>query len=210
MAPKEKLDAIGKLLAQWRSEPSIGGNVTKWHEQPASPGAFAPLPEGADLRLEAAFHHLGYGQLYSHQRAAWDRLAAGSNMAVVAGTASGKTLCYNLPVLDAMLKDPEPRALYLFPTKALAYDQQNGLATWLAALETGQGLVSALEDGGTRTADRPQIRKKARIILSNPDMLHIGILPYHTRWAEFFANLRFVVLDEMHTYRGLFGSHVTN
>lgn len=204
------MSSLTSLLARWRSEPSIGGNVTKWHEQPARPGAFAPLPKGADPRLAAAFHLLGFEQLYSHQRAAWDVLQAGGNVAVVAGTASGKTLCYNLPVLDAALKDPEARALYLFPTKALAYDQQNGLKEWLSALGAGPELVSAVYDGDTRASDRPQIRKRSRLILSNPDMLHIGILPYHTRWAEFFAQLRYVVLDEMHSYRGLFGSNVAN
>ncbi|MDA1329820.1 MAG: DUF1998 domain-containing protein [Chloroflexi bacterium] len=202
--------ALSKLISQWRSEPTIGGNVTKWHQEPPSPGTFADLPETMEPRLAAAFAQLGFGKLYSHQKQAWDLLQAGRHVGVVAGTASGKTLCYNLPVLDALLRDERARALYLFPTKSLAADQLSKLEDWLSALESGPELVAALYDGDTRVSDRPHIRKKARIILSNPDMLHIGLLPYHTKWAEFFANLRFVVLDEMHTYRGAFGSNVAN
>jgi DEAD/DEAH box helicase domain-containing protein len=204
------MDKLGKLLSQWRAEPTIGGNVTKWHEEPAKAGEFAPLPENLEPRLAAAFSKLGFEQLYSHQRQAWDLLQAGKNVAVVAGTASGKTLCYNLPVLDAGLRDPEARALYLFPTKALGNDQYASLQNWLAAVGAGPELSGAVYDGDTPSGDRSKIRKRARLIFTNPDMLNVGILPYHTRWAEFFGNLRYVVLDEMHAYRGLFGSHVAN
>ena len=134
---------------------------------------------------------------------------------VVTGTASGKTLCYNLPVLDRLLRDPQARALYLFPTKALAQDQLAGLDTLTTALRSQLGPKAPLPgigvyDGDTPAHQRPAMRKNARLILSNPDMLHTGILPHHTNWAEFFANLRFVVIDEIHVYRGVFGSHVAN
>ena len=201
---------LERLLAHWRAEPSIAGNVTKWHTEPARPGEFASLPETMHPRLQSAFEELGYGQLYSHQAESWQELAKGNNAVVVTGTASGKTLCYNLPVLDALLRDPDARALYLFPTKALAHDQGNELQQWLLAMQAGEEIPQSSYDGDTAKGQRPAIRKRARILFSNPDMLHLGILPYHTRWAEFFSNLRYLVIDEMHSYRGVFGSHVAN
>jgi DEAD/DEAH box helicase domain-containing protein len=201
---------LDNLLAHWRAEPSVGGNVTHWHQEPARPGAFHPLPPEIHPAVAAAFARLGYGQLYSHQAAAWERLHAGENIAVVTGTASGKTLCYNLPVLDALLRDTEARALYLFPTKALAYDQSNELDTWLESMEQKAAIPFSTYDGDTPTHQRSAIRRRARLLISNPDMLHHGILPNHTAWAEFLGNLKFVVIDEMHTYRGVFGSHVAN
>ena len=128
-------------------------------------------------------------------------------------TASGKTLCYNLPILHTLLNDPEARAVYLFPTKALAQDQLSELGQWQTQLDGRShrlGLAPATYDGDTPSADRPRIRKTARLLLTNPDMLHVGILPYHTQWANFLGGLRWVVVDEMHTYRGVFGSHVAN
>ncbi len=217
---------LESLLARWRAEPTIGGNITHWHLEPARPGAFRPLPVEMHPAVAAAFAKLGYAQLYSHQAAAWERLQVGDNIAVVTGTASGKTLCYNLPVLDALMRDPDARALYLFPTKALAYDQSNELDTWLEAMglpsseakgkpsSGAKGHKAAIPvstyDGDTPTHQRSAIRRRARLLISNPDMLHHGILPNHTAWAEFFGNLRYVVIDEMHTYRGVFGSHVAN
>jgi DEAD/DEAH box helicase domain-containing protein len=201
---------LDRLLARWRAEPSIGGNISKWHKQPARPGEYAALPEGTHPRLATAFSELGYEQLYSHQAESWQQLKSGKNAVIVTSTASGKTLCYNLPVLDALLRDPEARALYLFPTKALAHDQSNELNHWLQAMQAGEEIAQANYDGDTSQSHRPAIRKKARILFSNPDMLHLGILPYHTKWAEYFTNLRYVVIDEMHSYRGVFGSHVAN
>ena len=238
------MDNLKKLLAHWRSEPSIGGNIVHWNTEQPRPAAFQPLPADIHPAIAAAFARLGYGQLYSHQAQAWDLLKAGQDIAVVTGTASGKTLCYNLPALDALLRDPQARALYLFPTKALAYDQKNELETWVKELGslrrestdasengkekarspqfasspapfkgkgTGEGVIKvATYDGDTPTHHRSQIRKGARLLITNPDMLHAGILPNHTQWAEFFGNLRYVVIDEMHSYRGVFGSHVAN
>ncbi|MEX1247124.1 MAG: DEAD/DEAH box helicase, partial [Anaerolineales bacterium] len=227
---------LSQLLSHWRAEASVGGNVTYWHQEPPRPAEFSPLPNELHPALGTAFAKLGYGELYSHQAEAWQHLRAGENITVVTGTASGKTLCYNLTVLDTLLRDPGARALYLFPTKALAYDQKNELDVWLEALAlnhpakastpksedslppfqgegTGLGVSSipvATYDGDTPTHQRSAIRKRARLLISNPDMLHAGILPNHTQWAEFFGGLRYVVLDEMHSYRGVFGSHVAN
>lgn len=201
---------LERLLAQWRSDPDVGGNVTRWHEQPARAAQFVPLPNEIHPGLAAAFAKLGYGQLYSHQAEAWQHAQAGENMVVVTGTASGKTLCYNLPVLDTLLRDPEARALYLFPTKALAYDQRNELEAWLDAMAARKEIQVATYDGDTAAHHRTNIRRKARLVISNPDMLHYGVLPAHTQWAEFIGHLRYVVIDEMHSYRGVFGSHVAN
>ena len=204
------MDSISKLLAHWRAEPTVGGNVAFWHQEPARPAAFTPLSQNIHPGLAAAFAKLGYSQLYSHQAQAWDLLQSGLNIAVVTGTASGKTLCYNLPVLDRLLRDKQARALYLFPTKALAYDQRNELETWLGAIDAARDVPVATYDGDTPTHHRSHIRKQARLLITNPDMLHYSILPNHTQWAEFFGNLRYIVIDEMHSYRGVFGSHVAN
>jgi DEAD/DEAH box helicase domain-containing protein len=204
------MSSLESLLAHWRAEPGVGGNITHWHHQPARPGSFSPIPNEIHPALAAGFARLGYGQLYSHQAEAWQLAQQGENFAVVTGTASGKTVCYNLPVLDALLRDPDAKALYLFPTKALAYDQANELDTWLEAMGQQRAIPVSTYDGDTPTHQRSAIRKKARLLISNPDMLHFGVLPNHTQWAEFFGHLRYVVIDEMHTYRGVFGSHVAN
>jgi DEAD/DEAH box helicase domain-containing protein len=173
------------------------------------------LPDDLHPALQSALRAGGIPELYSHQATAWRRAQAGENLVVVTGTASGKTLCYNLPVLDRLLRDPQARALYLFPTKALAQDQWAGLELLTSGLRAQLGPGASLPgigayDGDTPNHQRPALRKNARLILSNPDMLHTGVLPHHTAWAEFFANLRFVVIDEIHIYRGVFGSHVAN
>jgi DEAD/DEAH box helicase domain-containing protein len=204
------MSRLEELLAHWRADPAVGGNIVRWQQIAARPAEFVPLPNEIHPGLAAAFAKLGYGQLYSHQAEAWRLLQAGENVTVVTGTASGKTLCYNLPVLDALLRDEQARALYLFPTKALAYDQSNELETWLAAMGAEKQVPVATYDGDTPTHHRTNIKRKAHLIISNPDMLHVAILPAHTQWAEFFGHLRFVVIDEMHYYRGVFGSHVAN
>ena len=147
----------------------------------------------------------GFGQLYSHQAAAAEAVHAGKNVVIVTPTASGKTLCYNLPVLDAVLADSDTRALYLFPTKALAQDQLAELHDLNQRLENRFGVFTY--DGDTPSDARKAIREKSHIVLTNPDMLHAGILPHHTRWTRLFENLKYIVLDELHTYRGVFGSH---
>jgi DEAD/DEAH box helicase domain-containing protein len=150
----------------------------------------------------------GIQALFSHQLATWHLSRLSKNPVIVTGVASGKTLCYNLPVLDKLLKDDAARALYLFPTKALAQDQLNLLKHY--DRELGQPIRPATYDGDTPAGVRPQLRKSARIVISNPDMLHTGILPHHTYWSDFFAHLQFIVIDEIHIYRGVFGSHVAN
>ena len=159
------------------------------------------------LRFGWRYLNRGIDSLYSHQYEAWNYIRAGKNIVLSTGTASGKTLAYNLPIIASLLTNTDARALYLFPTKALAQDQLSGLHQLQSSIKN---LQSEIYDGDTPQSQRASIRKNARIILSNPDMLHTGILPHHTNWSDFFHNLRFVVIDEMHTYRGMFGSHVAN
>ena len=173
--------------------------------EPSQAARLVPLPAGLDPRVVSALVGLGVTSLYTHQADAWEAAARGDNVIVTTGTASGKSLAFNLPVADAIARDPKTRALYLYPTKALAQDQ----ARALAALEL-KGLRPAIYDGDTESERRWQIRKWANVILTNPDMLHLGVLPHHDRWGDVFANLRFVVVDEAHVYRGVFGSHVAN
>jgi DEAD/DEAH box helicase domain-containing protein len=167
------------------------------------------VPLGDDLR--AALERLGITRLFTHQGASLRAVRSGANVVVVTGTASGKTLCYNLPVLESLSRDESARALYLFPTKALTQDQAAALNRLLdpSGPLAGRATVG-IYDGDTPSHQRSRIRSKATVILSNPDMLHTGILPYHPKWAQFFAGLKFVILDEIHTYRGIFGSHVAN
>src|SRR5262249_15941037 len=152
----------------------------------------------------------GVQQLYVHQAAALEAARAGRDWVAVTGTASGKTLCYNLPILEGVLSSPLERALYLYPTKALAQDQLKGLLEWsTGAAELAAAVRGGVYDGDGPTAQRRRIRNEANLVLTNPDMLHARILPYHPKWAELFAALRFVVLDEVHTYRGILGAHVS-
>jgi DEAD/DEAH box helicase domain-containing protein len=178
------------------------------HHIPAREAKFASMPEWVRKELAAVYAEKGVSQLYSHQAAAAAAVYAGRNAVVVTPTASGKTLCYNLPVLNAVLENPDTRALYLFPTKALAQDQLSELHDLSARLDHRFGVFTY--DGDTPADARKAIRERGHIVLSNPDMLHTGILPHHTRWQRLFENLRYVVLDELHTYRGVFGSHLAN
>jgi DEAD/DEAH box helicase domain-containing protein len=201
---------LNSLLSHWRAEPTIGGNVVEWHTLPPRPAQTRPLPEALLPDLSAALEQRGFSALYQHQAEVWDHAYGGKHVTLVTGTASGKTLAYNLPVLDRLMRLPEGRALYLFPTKALAHDQRNELEQFNRHLPERLRVPAATYDGDTTQAARPKVRQNGRIIITNPDMLHTGILPHHTKWAEFFANLQFVVVDEMHIYRGVFGSHVAN
>ena len=173
---------------------------------------YAPFPDGLDERLRQVLGGRGIEHLYTHQAAAIGHTLAGRNVVITTPTASGKTLCYNAPVLSAILKDPSARALYLFPTKALAQDQLaelHELANRL--LESSEAQIGVFTyDGDTPQDARRSIRGRAHVVLSNPDMIHSGILPHHPRWAKLFENLRYVVIDELHAYRGVFGSHLTN
>lgn len=192
---------IARLTRKYR------GRITGRLSLPARPARLADFPPELEPRLAAALVARGIRQLYSHQREAWDHVAAGRHTVVVTPTASGKTLCYNLPVLDAALRSGA-KALYLFPTKALAQDQ---VAELLELNEAGGlGVRAYTFDGDTPGDARKAVRTRGDIVVTNPDMLHQGILPHHTKWAQFFESLRYVVIDEMHIYRGVFGSHVAN
>ncbi len=179
-----------------------GEELAHRREEPAQPAHTAPLPAELEPRVAEA---IGLSELYLHQREAWEAAARGEHLVVTTGTASGKTLAFNLPVLDALARRPKSRVLYLYPTKALAQDQFRALN----ALGVPR-LRPAIYDGDTPSEQRWQIRKWSNAILTNPDMVHIGLLPNHERWGELLANLRYVVVDEAHVYRGVFGSHVGN
>ena len=203
--------SLNSLLSHWRSDPSIGGNITAWETVPARSASYAPFPDDLHNELAQSIRCSGINALYTHQKEAWEHIRAGRHVALATDTASGKTLAYNLPVLDFLLRSPEGRTLYLFPTKALAQDQLSVIRQLLPANGDQANRISpATYDGDTSQSARAVIRANSRLIISNPDMLHIGILPRHTSWSDFFSGLRFVVIDEMHIYRGVFGSHVTN
>ncbi len=198
-------DPVRRLTERLRSR--YRARVTGELIVPASAGHYAELPAELDPRLRQAFQARGITRLYSHQRETWDAIAEGRNTVVVTPTASGKTVCYNLPVLQSALQ-AQTKALYLFPTKALSQDQ---VAEIMELNQAGTlGVRAYTFDGDTPGDARKAVRTHGDIVVSNPDMLHQGILPHHTKWAQFFADLRYVVIDEMHTYRGVFGSHVAN
>jgi DEAD/DEAH box helicase domain-containing protein len=197
-------DTIGALLG----DPAIARLLTAHRVLEPQPPRYAPWPAGLDPRLVEALRGRGFEALYTHQAAAVEAVRAGRNVCVVTPTASGKTLCYNLPVVDAVARDEAARALYLFPTKALAADQLVELRALAEAADIP--LKTHTYDGDTPTAIRSVVRSAGQVAITNPDMLHSAILPHHTKWFKLFENLRFVVIDELHTYRGLFGSHVAN
>lgn len=206
-------DTAGGLLAVLKGleiQKTLGTEpvLTALRHFPAQAARYAAFPDDVDPRLRSVLQSRGLEQLYTHQRLAYDAVRAGGNTVVVTPTASGKTLCYNLPVLDTVLKDNDARALYLFPTKALAQDQLAELYSVVEAL--GADIGTFTYDGDTPQDARKAIRARARIVVTNPDMLHKGILPHHTRWARLFENLRYVVIDELHSYRGVYGSHLAN
>ena len=206
------------LLEYWKRDPDTAPNLVAWRTLPARPAHTYPIPGDLPLPIRQALLASGFHSLYSHQLEAWIHSQAGENIILSTGTASGKTLAYNLPVFASLLQNQNARALYIFPTKALAQDQfsnlqafNNNLTPESSHLAPGTwNLTPSIYDGDTPQKDRSAIRNNARIVLTNPDMLHTGILPHHTNWNEFFTNLHYVVIDEAHTYRGVFGSHVAN
>jgi DEAD/DEAH box helicase domain-containing protein len=183
-------------------------SITAIKHLPAQEGRYREYPAEIHPALKKALKEKGFSRLYSHQHHSWEELREGRSIVVVTPTASGKTLCYNLPVLDAMLKDPSARAIYLFPTKALAQDQRAELDKTIKRLPEEIRIFTY--DGDTPQDARKAIRARGHIILTNPDMLHTGILPHHTKWIKLFENLKYVVIDELHNYRGIFGSHLAN
>ena len=196
-------ELLDELLTSLETGPLI--SAIRYFE--AKPAALASFPSSLDPRIVESLRSRGVEQLYSHQAAAFDVVAKGEHLVIVTPTASGKTLCYNLPVLQALLQQPDSRVLYLFPTKALAQDQ---LAELTALAKTLPDMRMFTYDGDTPQDARRSVRARANLVLTNPDMLHSGILPHHTKWVNLFQNLRYVVIDELHAYRGVFGSHLAN
>jgi DEAD/DEAH box helicase domain-containing protein len=190
------------------TDPEFAACFTLWQRLPPKPASYAAWPSRLSARLTDALAGRGIEKPYTHQAEAIEHALAGRDVVIVTPTASGKTLCYNAPVVDALLSDPQARALYLFPTKALAQDQYDELHGLIGAL--GASLKAYTYDGDTPADARRAVRAAGNIVISNPDMLHSGILPHHTKWMKLFENLRFVVIDELHQYRGVFGSHVAN
>lgn len=206
LSRRADLDAAIARLSAWMKEPN--SPIRAIRHEPARPGQFEDIPEEVPAAIRKVLEQRGIRQLYAHQAAAYRVLKQGSHIAVVTPTASGKTLCYNLAVLDRLAADPEARAIYLFPTKALAEDQLHEFHSIVEAM--GAGVRAFTYDGDTPQDARKQIRERANVVLTNPDMLHAGVLPHHTKWSKLFENLRYVVIDELHTYRGVFGSHLAN
>ncbi|MDP6446933.1 MAG: DEAD/DEAH box helicase, partial [Pirellulaceae bacterium] len=200
---------VSEFLDSVRSSDEYDGQIGHVETLPARPGQFADPSPALPAALQRMLAAQGIEHLYSHQTKALEAARAQQDWVVVTGTASGKTLCYNLPILESCLADSDARALYLFPTKALAQDQLKGLLELLSGdVEVASNIRPGVFDGDTPTAQRRRIKAEANLVLSNPDMLHATILPYHTKWSRFFAELKYVVIDEVHTYRGILGAHV--
>lgn len=199
---------IDQLISYLRANRDFMQNVVHWHDLPSSSPNYKDLPENLDPRLKQVLFELGIHQLYSHQREVWDEIQKEKNVIIATPTASGKSLSYLLPVVDTILRSPQTRALFIFPTKALAQDQWNVLERFNRMGDIK--LHSFTYDGDTSPAARKSVRVSGQIVITNPDMLHAGILPHHTRWVKLFENLRFIVIDELHYYRGVFGSHFAN
>ncbi|MGO4544812.1 DEAD/DEAH box helicase [Paenibacillus sp. 2TAB23] len=197
-----------KTLSEMIQELRGNENIINWTEIEPQEAKAKSIPESVDSRIRSALAKRGIEQLYTHQYTAYETIRKGENIVAVTPTASGKTLCYNLPVLQAIAEDDSSRALYLFPTKALAQDQKSELNEIIS--EMGIDIKSFTYDGDTAPAIRTIVRNVGHIVITNPDMLHSAILPHHTKWVSLFSNLKYIVIDELHTYRGVFGSHVAN
>ena len=200
--------SVQSALSALQENPRFMAHVTAWHVRPPRPARYGPWPPMLDERIRALLSSQGISALYTHQSQGLTHLLAGEDVMVVTPTASGKSLVYQLAVLDALLNDPDARALYIFPTKALAQDQAASMRHLLDAFDASAWL--GVYDGDTPRRERERIRRQARLIITNPDMLHHTMLPHHTRWTPFWRGLRYVVIDEMHIYRGIFGAHVAN
>jgi len=202
------LAGVREIIHDLTSRDRTNEIVTAVHHLASREAQYVPMPEWVRRELAEVYQAKGVVQLYSHQAEAAERVHRGKNIVVVTPTASGKTLCYNLPILNAVLENPDTRALYLFPTKALAQDQLGELQDLGKRLGDAFGVFTY--DGDTPSDARRSIRQQGHVVLTNPDMLHSGILPHHTKWTRLFENLRYVVIDELHMYRGVFGSHLAN
>ncbi|NGY82769.1 DEAD/DEAH box helicase [Bacillus megaterium] len=205
MRIRKNLQEVMDIL---QTNPSYQKNIVHWHTIEEKEAKTAPFPAPLHTKLRQALENRGVGSLYTHQKTAFDLATAKKNVVAVTPTASGKTLCYNLPVLQSIMENDQARALYLFPTKALAQDQKSELNEIIEEMEVP--INSYTYDGDTPANIRQKVRKAGHIVITNPDMLHSAILPHHTKWVSLFENLQYIVIDELHTYRGVFGSHVAN
>lgn len=207
-APWNRRADVRALVDAWRADPTLRGDFAAHRATPPTPARPAALPPGLAPAIANALRDRGIDALYAHQRAAFDLAVAGTDLVVATPTASGKSLCFHLPVAQALAENPDARALYLLPTKALARDQEHGLRALLHAA----GITAAVRvvDGDTPTTERRAAREGARVVITNPDMLHLALLPHHASWARLLASLRYVVVDELHACAGVFGGHVAN
>ncbi|WP_413362510.1 DEAD/DEAH box helicase [Lysinibacillus sp. 3P01SB] len=203
-----KKKSISELLQAWQYDEELKENIVHWHTLDGKAAEYEPFPEELHPSLKSALQKRGIEQLYTHQREAFDKAVRGVSFTAITPTASGKSLCYHLPVLQEIINNKSSRAIYLFPTKALAQDQKTDLNELIEA--TGEEILSYTYDGDTAPGIRTKIRKAGHIIMTNPDMLHSGILPHHTKWVSLFENIKYIVIDELHTYKGVFGSHVAH
>ncbi|MGD6777431.1 DEAD/DEAH box helicase [Sutcliffiella horikoshii] len=199
---------IYEVIDWMKSEESIAKNIVHWETVPPKEAQTVPFPAQIDKRLLNSLTERGINSLYTHQAAAFEAATNKKHFVAVTPTASGKTLCYNLPVLQKIVQNNDARALYLFPTKALAQDQKSELNEIITQM--GVPINSYTYDGDTAPTIRQKVRKAGHVVITNPDMLHSAILPHHTKWVSLFENLEYIVIDELHTYRGVFGSHVAN
>ncbi len=199
---------ITELLDDWRVNSERFPQIEHIHTMEEKEAVYASFPSTMHPSIRKALESRGVSKLYIHQRQAFDTALSGKSFTTITPTASGKSLCYHLPVLQSILEDPTARAIYLFPTKALAQDQKSDLNELIEA--SGEEILSYTYDGDTEPGIRQKIRKSGHIVLTNPDMLHSGILPHHTKWVTLFENLKYIVIDELHTYKGVFGSHVAH
>ena len=199
---------VEQLLEYLREDGEFTSCVSSWEVLPAREARYAPWPRAVQPRVVAALRARGIGQPYTHQAQAMEEALAGRDVCVVTPTASGKTLCYNVPILSGILENDDARALYLFPTKALSQDQVAELYELITAMDVD--IKTYTYDGDTPAAARKAIRQAGHVVVTNPDMLHSNILPHHTKWVKLFENLKYVVIDEIHTYRGIFGANLAN
>lgn len=199
---------LGAVLQGWRGDRQLWPSFVLDEVTPAREGVYSPIPGDVAPQVRSALQRRGIDQLFSHQAEAFRLARSGQNLVIATPTASGKSLCYNLPLLERFAREPQARALYLFPTKALSRDQEESLRGLLREAGLEHGAITF--DGDTPGDARRAARERSGVLLTNPDMLHTGILPHHANWARLFSNLRYVVIDELHTYRGVFGSHLAN
>lgn len=199
---------IRQLIGYLQDDHSFMENVSSWVKRDAIAGSYAPYPKSLHSKISSHYKSKGIEELYVHQRSAYDAITKKEDVVIVTPTASGKTMCYNLPILNHMINNPESRALYIFPTKALAQDQMHSVVAINEAMETNIRCFTF--DGDTPGTARKAVREAGNIVVTNPDMLHSGILPHHTMWIKLFENLDYIVIDEVHSYRGVFGGHLAN